>query len=45
MLLTYAVLAFFVISGGIITCCLKEARSIKVPCKSLQAPTYPTRNR
>lgn len=45
MILTYSVLAFFVIAGGVMTCSFKEARRIKVPCKDTQAPTYPTRDR
>ncbi|WP_300428344.1 hypothetical protein [Thalassolituus sp.] len=45
MLLSYLILSFFIVGGGIATCCMKEARKLQAPCNSLNVQPYPTKRR
>ena len=45
MLLSYLILSFFIVAGGIATCSMKEARRLHVSCENLRAQHYPTRRR
>jgi len=45
MLLSYIILAFCIVGGGIATCFMKEARKLQAPCENTNVQTYPVRRR